>query len=314
MVLVTNASSDLRIWGDEFVANSAADTESETIAQSDGKLYLTANIIENQNEGISVWWANGEMHVTAKRITNTSTCTGGYTIYGGVNATPTGECFVNADLIQGLNTGQATIGSTGSDATSRAWIRAAEITCANSGDHSVAAIGNGFLYVTTQKLIGGIQTATGAPKLYVNTDKVSSIGGALLLIGVGTTRITVDEWDPNANNVALGTITGGVTTLSGGAWVSTASGSGISLTGGTLRISTRIDVSAASGAKAIVITPTSSPILIVEPSCKLLTDGVANSVAMASGSATIVSSGYANVTQGAGVTVTGALTVVAGLK
>lgn len=200
-----------------------------------------------------------------------------------------GDFYVYIDNLQG------DFVESGNDPLTAAWVTIGTI----HGNISLSGVTR--VYLSVQKLFGNI-TNSGTGLLYYDGFKVASTGSELLTISNGTNRIEITHLDPNANNVGLGTISGGTTELIGGAFVSTAGGTGIAHTAGTLRLSTRINVSAAAGASAVSLTVAGAPVLILESACKLISNGATNPV-VTDGVITIDSLASGSAALGAGVTV-----------
>lgn len=155
-VNVRHASSDIRV---EAAALSCTCTIGENedvpsaVYQDAGVLHVSADTITvSGGAGYAVWWTNGEMHVSGRKIVSN----GSSTVYVDVNALPTGDCHIHAHQITNTVVSGTAISAYASHADAKLWITVDVVASAGIG----IIAGGGKTYLTVQKLSGWTATSS----------------------------------------------------------------------------------------------------------------------------------------------------------
>lgn len=249
--------------------------------------------------GYATWWDNGDMEVEGRYAWGAS---GAH--YSSVNATPTGECDIKFDELDGLS---ACVVETGTQATATTWIRAFR-TRSLGVVGTIVHIGAGRLYVEQQKIFGPITIgAASTGLLYVNSMKQSSLGGTndtLYTATAGNTctaRIVIGEFDTTGLSGASITINAGTHEFRSFDFIGVAAANGISLTAGTLRIdSARINTVANNASNPI----TKSGGVLVLKNVTLVAEATRDSIEAATAQNVVAMASWANTIPDINVTIT----------
>lgn len=288
-VKATHASSDILIECFK-IDNQATDDGGNCAAvyQAGGTMRVKADTINNgvgSSNPYAVWWVNGAMSVKARIINSDA----GYCVAAIVTATPTGDCFIEADQITGLfaivanrSTGQT---------EAKLWVRANLMSATNSG---ALFLSGGKTYVTAQKIVGctasgdagsyvvNLQGATA--KCWIDAQKITATyGSAIGLNAGGQIRATVQQIEDlgHMDNAAVTTVSATSSLLElNGAQCVMAVGDGVSHSAGTCRLmGCRFDTSASSGKNPATVAGSG----LILDHCTLVAQSAADSVTAASG-------------------------------
>lgn len=170
-------------------------------------------------------------------------------------------------------------------------------------------------HLTAQKLNGQI-IASGFCNLDIGVfDDTDLTSVPLVTVSNNSTFLRFNTCVLSGSGNSLFEVDGGLLEIKEGDFTAIAGQAGSTITAGTVRVSSRINMSAVAGASPINITHgTPNPIVILESDAKLITDGTAHSVVVDTSTVTIISQGAGNVGLGTGVSATGSFTVIAGLQ
>jgi hypothetical protein len=254
LIRTAHASSVVKIECHDLsiTQNSASDDIGSAVTGEAGILSVKCRRINAGGTSVNVyaiWWKNGDLQAKGDDIVCTGTAS---SYYSEVTATPTGDAHIE------FNDYNGTVGSIGSNATAASWVRGNIIrnTASTAG---VNAGGSERLYVTVQKVFGGIRAVAGL--LYLTSDKVSAVvngtsGAANLLhCAGGDVRASVGHWDPDGFTGQTIKITSGTARLRDGGDFTTGAANGIELTGGTGEIDlAKVDASANSGTNPVIFS------------------------------------------------------------
>lgn len=219
-----------------------------TVWDEDGEGVTRASeIIATGQRTCATRWSNGPTHIYADKISG-----GYYGIWGDCNATPTGDYYITADLIEGTaGTGNA-IWSNGTEAAAAMWIEAKIVKA--TGTNAVAIYtGSGKNYITAQKIFGKV--AAGG-QLFLRTDKLSPVANNTTLFSfTGICHIEVMTIDLNS---FTGTILGSIiatapSTVEIKNFVADSAGQELYLTGPVELLNSRLDYLACGNQKAVGI-------------------------------------------------------------
>lgn len=258
---VSNANSNISVQGRTIYAIGGESLPASAIHQAAGELRAVFDRIGN--EGVTypgmpstgsmwgAWWTGGTGVIHALS-------SGGFLwdVGSGV-ASGGGDWYVSIDEIgyslprSAMNRrGSIIVDETGVDATAALWVVAKVIWGDNQDYYSVHCAGANKLYISSQKIYSYIKTEASAGLVYITTDKMDRLNGvgggqAPLTLSGGETWINVDHLNdassqsgPNVS-VSSGTHNVSITSFTG-----KANSSGISISGGTLRLrNSRIDTS-----------------------------------------------------------------------
>lgn len=250
LIRVRHASSVISIAGRDFTVAAPGGADSSLLRQEGGTVTVEGRYANGSatNAGFpscyAFWWFNGEGTVRFRKITSDYA-----TVFGGVQAAPTGEFHAYAEEIFGA-VGFANVdNSVALPATM--WIQCnilREVPAENPTNSSVTVGGYGKIYVTAQKIYGFVAAAGFSGIVYVTAQKheaTRSISetsqGPFIDWGqdgstTGTLFYNVNHLDPKTFTgpcfqVFSGTVNVGTASLTTG-----AATEGITLNGGTLNL------------------------------------------------------------------------------
>jgi hypothetical protein len=322
IVGVSNASSNIKIWAESITFSSTmSSTGNYCVWQEAGTMFLDCTLISatasSGNNAVGVAWLNGAGYVRSQNINTTL-----LGVYSQVDATPTGDFFVECDVIDtssGVSGTNAAIWQNGSDSTAAIWIRASVVKCqATSAARSVltSASKANKLYLTTQKIFG-LARFDGSGLTYITADKWETLanGGvsqALFIAATaGTIFVDCRHYDPvSFTGSAIRNLSGTADLRIGAGYFTGGSGSafGLRCDGGTTRSNgLRIDTSANSGTNPV----SAGGGVVILTNCTLVAEGSADSITAGSAQNVVAMASYTNraVNGNVTITVTGGLTV-----
>ena len=307
IVGMTNASSNIQIWAEKIMFTSTMPaTGNYCVWQEAGNLrvecpYMNANATTSTSVGVA--WLNGSGFIRAQQI-----LANGVAVYSQVDNAPTGDFYVEADLIDtatlgGKSGGDFTIWQNGSNASAAIWVRASVIKCSTQANArsvvTTASMAN-KLYVSAQKLFG-LARLDGSGLTYIDTDKWEpTLNGGLsnsmfVTASAGTSFVNCRHYDPVAfTGAAIRTTTGGTADLRIGYGFFTGGASsaiGLRCDGGTLRAnSMRVDTSANSGTQPAA----NNGGVLVLTNCTLVANAGADSISASTAQNVVAMSSWAN--------------------
>lgn len=295
VVRCRHSGSDIRIECERITMTYTA-PYAYAVDQDAGLLYVKADVIESLGSSGSpsnggVYWVNGEMHVSAGLIH-----ANGIVVQAAVTATPTGDCFIEADHILS-DTAQSIYNSSTGQTEAKIWCEARLI------EGYVDAQG-GKTYVTAQKLTESTTSASTAPAycegglLWVSVEKITSNSATPMIeVDSGTALVTAMQLEDAGGAPQAVQMSGGTLELHGAAATMTA-GNGVEHDGGTARLmGCRFDTSAVTGGNPA----NASAAGLILDRCTLKSHSGQSCVA---GTATITNyASKANVAKAAGITV-----------
>jgi hypothetical protein len=277
--------------------NSSGDEYGSGITCEAGYLSVRHRDLYAQGSSVNVygvWWKNGQLHTRGER----TFCIGSASsYYSEVTAAPTGDAHVEYDEFNG------TVGSIGSNADAASWVRGNIITNTAS-TYGVNSAGAEKLYVTVQKIFGGINQAAGIP--YIVADKVSAVvngsSGApnLLRVSGGTGRIRVNHWERETFTGETMKVSGGTANIFGGDLVC-GTAKGFEITGGTARlVGLRIDTTGSASQNPVT---KSGGTLFLTNGTALVAEATRDSIEAGTAQAVIAYGAFANRDPDANVTI-----------
>jgi hypothetical protein len=253
LVVVSNPSSDIHLELDRATCGADpgdGDIEASCIWQTEGKIKATIGSVDgNPGGGYVGYWVNGDMDLNFQKVVVEN-----QGFVGVCAATPTGTMRVRANYIE--STASYAVNNSSSHVDARMWVDALELVGGNGV--SIVSIAAGKLYVTAQKLRGGVDIQNG--DCYIQSQKIASyITGpaAILRLSGGTSDIYVGIVDPNTT---LGShyaaqVSGGVHRIRAMRFTGAATNKGVAISAGTLILEgATIDTSANSGVSPIEIS------------------------------------------------------------
>jgi hypothetical protein len=275
VVTVNNTASDIRIWCDQIIDNSACLTgENSGVRHHGGTLHIHANEITSNASG--VWWSDGELYVDCNLLSGGAI--GGGAIYSSPGTTngvaissavyTSGFLWVHAKKI----TAADNCGIQGAGTNSaRVWVFANEIsaTGTNPNGGNIYVLGN-LVYVVADKVSATSAACiwvsdgfgTGPGQLWATVQKLSVSGGGTRAIhydtggGSGTSSwLSIGQIeDPTNSATSLITCVAGTHKLRVQSGIGGTGANGITVTGGTLDFTGAIDTSAKSTSSAVTIS------------------------------------------------------------
>jgi hypothetical protein len=297
-VKISNTGSDVYISGLRFSTDAQTDGTNTTIHHINGKLRLEASIIETESANSAVWWQNGEGYIRAQKISLNSD--GGYAVYGECNAAPTGQFYVDADVIQCLGVGTP-VASTGTNTDARIWVNGLQIVATTGAAAGIVSSG-AKLYVTAQKLVGGIVCSGTGGEFHCTAQKLETIGtGTGIDLTGASAKIDIGQFvDTGIPGTAI-RCTGGSHNVRLRDCTRATAGDGVTVTGGTLRLNESTINTLAIATKNPVVK--SGGVLVMQH-CVLVAEGARDSIEAPTAQNVVAYGCHTNKAVDANVTVT----------
>ena len=236
VVRVRHPDSVISIHGRDFTAIGplAGRADASVLRLEGGRLMLEGRYLRalgNRN-GYALWWFNGTGVVRAALIA------GDYVSVGAsVVDSPTGDFHVTAEQIE------TAIFSSNAQSTAAMWIRCNTLRDMLPDGGAVSITGVGRIYIEAQKVFGFVYQTSFQGLLYLRADKhTATIAGgngfySYLNVDGGETFYSVSHIDPNGIGGDSFAVTDGILHWGTGTLSGSATTKGVSISGGTVRMS-----------------------------------------------------------------------------
>ncbi|MBK7298620.1 MAG: hypothetical protein IPI91_19220 [Flavobacteriales bacterium] len=217
--------------------NDGADS-SGAIMGKNGSLTAEFEEIESDGYGYCVYWEDGPMHVTAKRIKGFQNGAVAANTLLGISVV--GKFWVQADSITCTTSDTAETVSAGiNDPQAQVWIRALEISRTGGGGRAVN-LGGGKVYIEAQKISASNNEAikvsqnVATAQAWITAQKITG-GSKQVLITGGTAYIDCPHLEEGPSQ-AVGVDVQGGTLYLNSQTMTAVNGDGVTISGGTCHI------------------------------------------------------------------------------